>query len=158
MLKSIEKLNSSVSGDTIFEHPEYKNASRRLYECWSTNVDIFIRNAVAFAKKLPGFQQIPIADQIKLIKYGRSEIAFIVKYKHFHPLLSACIDYHVDTKAMDVFPNRIMHSLIIGRDNPNAERHHWAFKRSVSITIFTFVCSVTLFQDFRFWPGTVSIA
>lgn len=129
-MKSFEQLNSSLSGDLVAKEPQYRTATKQLFESWSINVDRFVHNAVGFAKTLPGFKELPVDDQVSLIKYGRSEIASIVRFKHFNAKYDACIDYHTDTKALYVFPNKILSNLILSRNSEEAKRHTWAANRS----------------------------
>lgn len=128
-MKSFESLTSSVSGDSLVQHPDYVHAAKQLFECWSTNVDRFIFNAVRFAKCLPCFEDLPMADQIELIRAGRSEIASIVKFKHFKVKYKACIDYHTDTKAVYVFPFCVLNLLIHSEKDEDSLEHKRVFQR-----------------------------
>lgn len=128
MLKTIERLNSSVSGDMLWKLPDCRTATRQLLECWSTNVDRFIRNIVQFAKKVPGYLELPVEDQIILIKSGRPELAALIKYKHFNMKFDACLDYHSETGVMTVFPNRILKGMFLSVDQDNSEQM-WLFNR-----------------------------
>lgn len=130
-MRSFKQLNSSVSGDLMTDDP-LKGVFKELFESWSINVDRFVQNAVSFAKTIPGFLELPVDDQVRLIKYGRSEIAGIVKFKHFDTKFDAFVDYHCETKAMYVFPNHILCKLILTTDSEEAQRHTWAFNRCFS--------------------------
>lgn len=144
ILKSFKQLNSSVSGDLITDDA-LKSAFKELFESWSINVDRFVQNAVNFAKTIPGFLELPVDDQVHLIKYGRSEIAGIVKFKHFDTKFDAFVDYHSETKAMYVFPNHILSKLILTTDSEEASKHTWVFNRSgLTLPHKTYWCSAIL--------------
>lgn len=130
MLTSIEALNSSITGDLLWELPEYKLAYRDLFSTWSTNIDKFIKNFVVFARQLPHFGRFCDDDQAVLVKAARPEVAALVKFKHMTPEIKAIINYNEETNSMVLMPQKLLSRMLVGPiQDGHLSDYHLVFRR-----------------------------